>query len=188
MKPILLVVDDQSETHWLYRRILDQSYEILSVYCYSDLIPVLEDGQRPSIALVITDFDLGDPEHDGLDVARLLWQALPGTPTLMMSGFEPAEQPRIQEFLSDPRAHFLKKDAAAQELKEQVSSLVTDAQDAKWNHELKNHIANVSLLEDLLPRARDEKARAAIQERLDAGRERLSSFLATKRRKNTFGL
>src|SRR5215510_14181012 len=82
----ILIVDDERNVHYSFRRVLGREYEILSAFSAEE---ALRRATDPGLRLVLMDIRL--PGTDGLDTLQELKQLRPDLPVIMMSAFVSAE-------------------------------------------------------------------------------------------------
>ena len=82
----ILVVDDERNVHYSFRRVLGQEYEILSAYSGDEALSKIDD---PALRLILMDVRM--PNRDGLDTLEEVKQRRPSLPVIMMTAFVSAE-------------------------------------------------------------------------------------------------
>ena len=82
----ILVVDDERNVHYSFRRVLGGSYELLSAYSGQEALQQIED---PALRLVLMDVRM--PGKDGLATLQELKQRRPDLPVIIMTAFVSAE-------------------------------------------------------------------------------------------------
>src|SRR5215831_14458836 len=82
----ILIVDDERNVHYSFRRVLGREYEILSAFSAEE---ALRRATDPGLRLVLMDIRL--PGTDGLDTLQELKQLRPDLPVIMMTAFVSAE-------------------------------------------------------------------------------------------------
>ena len=82
----ILVVDDERNVHYSFRRVLGGSYELLSAYSGEEALQQIED---PALRLVLMDVRM--PGKDGLATLQELKQRRPDLPVIIMTAFVSAE-------------------------------------------------------------------------------------------------
>lgn len=82
----ILIVDDEHNVHYSFRRVLGNEYEILSAFSGDEALRQIEDD---SLRLVLMDVRM--PGRSGLDVLQELKQRRPTLPVIMMTAFVSAE-------------------------------------------------------------------------------------------------
>ncbi len=82
----ILVVDDERNVHYSFRRVLGGEYEILSAFSGEEALRQVTD---PSLRLVLMDVRM--PGKDGLDTLQELKRLRPDLPVIMMTAFVSAE-------------------------------------------------------------------------------------------------
>ena len=82
----ILVVDDERNVHYSFRRVLGGSYELLSAYSGEEALRQIED---PALRLVLMDVRM--PGKDGLATLQELKQRRPDLPVIIMTAFVSAE-------------------------------------------------------------------------------------------------
>ena len=82
----ILVVDDEPNVHYSFRRVLGQEYEILSAFSGDEALSKIDD---PALRLILMDVRM--PNRDGLDTLEEVKQRRPSIPVIMMTAFVSAE-------------------------------------------------------------------------------------------------
>jgi two-component system nitrogen regulation response regulator GlnG len=82
----ILIVDDEHNVHYSFRRVLGNEYEILSAFSGDEALRQIEDD---SLRLVLMDVRM--PGVGGLDALQELKQRRPDLPVIMMTAFVSAE-------------------------------------------------------------------------------------------------
>ena len=82
----ILIVDDEHNVHYSFRRVLGNDYEILSAFSGDEALRQIGDQ---SLRLVLMDVRM--PGTDGLDTLQELKQRRPDLPVIMMTAFVSAE-------------------------------------------------------------------------------------------------
>jgi DNA-binding NtrC family response regulator len=82
----ILIVDDERNVHYSFRRVLGGEYEVLSAFSGSEALRQIMDE---SLQLVLMDVRM--PETDGLDTLQELKRLRPDLPVIMMTAFVSAE-------------------------------------------------------------------------------------------------
>lgn len=82
----ILIVDDEHNVHYSFRRVLGNEYEILSAFSGDEALRQIEDH---SLRLVLMDVRM--PGVGGLDALQELKQRRPDLPVIMMTAFVSAE-------------------------------------------------------------------------------------------------
>ena len=82
----ILVVDDERNVHYSFRRVLGQEYEILSAFSGDEALSKIDD---PALRLILMDVRM--PNRDGLDTLEEVKQRRPTIPVIMMTAFVSAE-------------------------------------------------------------------------------------------------
>ncbi|MBI3799472.1 MAG: sigma-54-dependent Fis family transcriptional regulator [Deltaproteobacteria bacterium] len=82
----ILIVDDERNVHYSFRRVLGGEYEVLSAFSGSEALRQIRDE---SLQLVLMDVRM--PETDGLDTLQELKRLRPDLPVIMMTAFVSAE-------------------------------------------------------------------------------------------------
>src|SRR5262245_31586755 len=82
----ILIVDDERNVHYSFRRVLGSKYEILSAFSGEE---ALRQATDPGLRLVLMDIHI--PGSDGLDTLQELKQLRPDLPVIMMTAFVSAE-------------------------------------------------------------------------------------------------
>jgi DNA-binding NtrC family response regulator len=82
----ILIVDDERNVHYSFRRVLGSEYEVLSAFSGADALRQIVDE---SLQLVLMDVRM--PETDGLDTLQELKRLRPDLPVIMMTAFVSAE-------------------------------------------------------------------------------------------------
>ena len=82
----ILIVDDERNVHYSFRRVLGQEYEILSAFSGDEALSKIDD---PALRLILMDVRM--PNRDGLDTLAEVKQRRPSIPVIMMTAFVSAE-------------------------------------------------------------------------------------------------
>jgi len=82
----ILIVDDEPNTHYSFRRVLGNEYEIISAFSGDEALLQIEDH---SLRLVLMDVRM--PGISGLDALQELKKQRPDLPVIMMTAFVSAE-------------------------------------------------------------------------------------------------
>ena len=82
----ILIVDDERNVHYSFRRVLGQEYEILSAFSGDEALSKIDD---PALCLILMDVRM--PNRDGLDTLEEVKQRRPSIPVIMMTAFVSAE-------------------------------------------------------------------------------------------------
>ena len=82
----ILVVDDERNVHYSFRRVLGGTHELLSAYSGEEALQQIED---PALRLVLMDVRM--PGKDGLATLQELKQRRPDLPVIIMTAFVSAE-------------------------------------------------------------------------------------------------
>ncbi|MGE0684147.1 MAG: response regulator, partial [Candidatus Binatia bacterium] len=82
----ILIVDDEHNVHYSFRRVLGNEYEILSAFSGDEALRQIDDD---SLRLVLMDVRM--PGVGGLDALQELKQRRPDLPVIMMTAFVSAE-------------------------------------------------------------------------------------------------
>ena len=82
----ILIVDDERNVHYSFRRVLGGEYEVLSAFSGAEALRQVTDE---SLRLVLMDVRM--PGTDGLDTLQALKRLRPDLPVIMMTAFVSAE-------------------------------------------------------------------------------------------------
>jgi DNA-binding NtrC family response regulator len=82
----ILVVDDERNVHYSFRRVLGSEYEVLSAFSGEEALRQVTDD---ALRLVLMDIRM--PGSDGLDILQELKRLRPDLPVIMMTAFFSAE-------------------------------------------------------------------------------------------------
>jgi DNA-binding NtrC family response regulator len=82
----ILIVDDERNVHYSFRRVLGGEYEVLSAFSGEEALRQVSDS---SLRLVLMDVRM--PQMDGLDTLQELKRLRPDLPVIMMTAFVSAE-------------------------------------------------------------------------------------------------
>src|SRR5262245_32068726 len=82
----ILIVDDERNIHYSFKRVLGDEYEILSAFSSNEALHHIQDK---SLRLVLMDVRM--PGVDGLDTLQQLKRRRPELPVIMMTAFVSAE-------------------------------------------------------------------------------------------------
>jgi len=82
----ILIVDDERNVHYSFRRVLGSEYEVLSAFSGEEALRQITDS---SLRLVLMDVRM--PNMDGLDTLQELKRLRPDLPVIMMTAFVSAE-------------------------------------------------------------------------------------------------
>ncbi len=82
----ILIVDDERNVHYSFRRVLGSEYEVLSAFSGAEALRQVVDE---SLRLVLMDVRM--PGTDGLDTLQELKRLRPDLPVIMMTAFVSAE-------------------------------------------------------------------------------------------------
>ncbi|MBI3303535.1 MAG: sigma-54-dependent Fis family transcriptional regulator [Deltaproteobacteria bacterium] len=82
----ILIVDDERNVHYSFRRVLGGEYEVISAYSGAEALRQVTDA---SLRLVLMDVRM--PGEDGLDILQELKRLRPELPVIMMTAFVSAE-------------------------------------------------------------------------------------------------
>ncbi len=84
--PKILIVDDERNIHYSFRRVLGNDYEVLSAFSGEEALQLIRDD-----ALQLVLMDVRMPGIDGLDTLQELKRRRPDLPVIMMTAFVSAE-------------------------------------------------------------------------------------------------
>ncbi len=82
----ILVIDDESNVHYSFRRVLGNEYEVISAFSGKEATPHLGDE-----ALQLVLLDVRMPGENGLDTLQEIKRMRPELPVIMMTAFASAE-------------------------------------------------------------------------------------------------
>lgn len=82
----ILIVDDERNVHYSFRRVLGNEYEVLSAFSGKEVLPHLRDD-----ALQVVLLDVRMPGENGLDTLQEIKRQRPELPVIMMTAFASAE-------------------------------------------------------------------------------------------------
>ncbi len=82
----ILIVDDERNVHYSFRRVLGQEYELLSAFSGVEALEKIDD---PALRLILMDVRM--PNRDGLSTLEEIKQRRPTIPVIMMTAFVSAE-------------------------------------------------------------------------------------------------
>ncbi len=82
----LLIVDDERNVHYSFRRVLGEAYELLSAFSGEEALRKVAE-ESPQLVLL----DLRLPGEDGLDTLQALKRLRPELPVIIMTAFATAE-------------------------------------------------------------------------------------------------
>jgi CheY-like chemotaxis protein len=93
--PICLIVDDEPDTCWALKHVLEKQGVRSRIALRAE--QALEEVRRFPYALALLDAKL--PDLDGLELARRIRALRPGIPIIVVSGYFYSDDPAIQEAL-----------------------------------------------------------------------------------------
>lgn len=82
----ILIVDDERNVHYSFRRVLGNEYEVLSAFSGKEVLPYLRDD-----AIQVVLLDVRMPGENGLDTLQEIKRQRPELPVIMMTAFASAE-------------------------------------------------------------------------------------------------
>ena len=82
----ILIVDDERNVHYSFRRVLSQEYKLLSAFSGDEALEKIDD---PTLRLILMDVRM--PNRDGLTTLEEIKQRRPTLPVIMMTAFVSAE-------------------------------------------------------------------------------------------------
>ena len=82
----ILIVDDERNVHYSFRRVLGREYELLSAFSGNEALGKIDD---PALRLILMDVRM--PNRDGLSTLEEIKRRRPTLPVIMMTAFVSAE-------------------------------------------------------------------------------------------------
>ena len=82
----ILIVDDERNVHYSFRRVLGRDYELLSAFSGNEALEKIDD---PALRLILLDVRM--PNRDGLSTLEEIKRRRPSLPVIMMTAFVSAE-------------------------------------------------------------------------------------------------
>ncbi len=82
----ILIVDDERNVHYSFRRVLSREYELLSAFSGNEALEKIDD---PALRLILMDVRM--PNRDGLSTLEEIKRRRPTLPVIMMTAFVSAE-------------------------------------------------------------------------------------------------
>jgi CheY-like chemotaxis protein len=116
-KPLLLLVDDESEVLEMLEEMLDEDFDLRRADSAAKAVEILD--REDAIALAIVDYMM--PGGNGLDVARALIQRKRSLPVILYSAYLESE---LGDWTGDLRVRVLCKADGPEELKNAVRELI----------------------------------------------------------------
>lgn len=120
-KPVILYVDDEHINLFLFGRLMDKYFDVVTASSGPQGLQKLE--EHPEIKLVITDLRM--PKMDGLEFVEKAKSEFNSRPYLILSGFEKSDEVKeaineglVQEYIQKPYS----SEAVANRIKELIPS------------------------------------------------------------------
>ena len=115
----ILIVDDERNVHYSFRRVLGREYELLSAFSGNEALEKIDD---PALRLILMDVRM--PNRDGLSTLEEIKRRRPALPVIMMTAFVSAET-AIRSTTLDAD-DYLVKPFTKRELDQRIDSAMSD--------------------------------------------------------------